>query len=207
MRGFSLSATRRGLRYHVRDILRFSSFGPSAGTGSRSRPDFDRLLTSAIQASAYSALRPNEGAADRGIERGVLRFVQHARKTAQDHFDPTDMINTAARAVHVLHTDADPLDRACKLSELHAQFLPDGRSLLLAEIGSQHTDMRWNQRYIRTAGLPLERFGNPAWKGRTCRVAALPHEGTFHGTYARTSCAFHIHIPYLYPLLTAGLSL
>ena len=106
--------------------------GKSAEADSRACPDFDRLHTSALQSSAHGPFCPDESAADRNIEGGVLRFEQHAWKITQDYFDPADLIDAAAGTVHICYTHTDPLDRVGELCELPVELLPDRRPLVLA---------------------------------------------------------------------------
>ena len=133
----------------------------SAEAGPRTRSDFDRFHASALNASAHGPLGPGKSAADRNVEGDVLRFEHHARKIAQDHFDPAHFIDAAAGTVDILHTHTDPFDRVGKFFEPPTQSLPDERPLVLAQTNAEHPDVGWNQPYISTAGFSLIRFGNP----------------------------------------------
>ena len=56
-----------------------------------------------------------------------------ARQPAKHDFDPATLVNSTARAIHVLDSHADALDRPREFSELHAKLAAQIALIRIAE--------------------------------------------------------------------------
>lgn len=138
------------------------SFVPDASTALASCAPgcrLDRLGVSALYAAAYGALGAGECAIDRSLQRQRLTFEDHARKTAQHHLDAAQLVDTAARPVHIQHTDRDAFDRSFILAELHAEAVSDMGALVLAQIDAEYADIRRNLWCVGAPGGAFRRLG------------------------------------------------
>jgi hypothetical protein len=61
-------------------------------------------------------------AVHRRLQRCMLLLDYDARQAAQHDFDAAKLVDAAARAVNIRDPNANTLDSACELAELHAKL-------------------------------------------------------------------------------------
>jgi hypothetical protein len=127
--------------------------------GSSGARCFERFRASALKRLPHRSFRPGESAIDRRLESRLLVLEEHARKVAQDYFDPAQLIHAAARSIHVLYADTDALNGGRELPELFSELPANVLFFVATEIHSHHADVSWNQRRSCAAGYRFESFG------------------------------------------------
>ena len=122
-----------------------------SGDGRLPFPDGDAAY--AFQSSAHGPLGAGKSGSNRGLQGGVLLFVNDAWEISKDHFYPAHMIDAATRAIHIFQTHAHALDGSRKFPELPVELLLYGRPGVLVEIDPKSSDVSMNQCFRRPRGF------------------------------------------------------
>ncbi len=147
---------------HYPSWARAAPLWSNRGDGSSAPAAFlDGRHVPALQPPPQRPFHPGDRTIHHRLEGGSSLLVEHARQTAEDHLDPADVIDAAPRAIHVLQTNADALNRGRELSQPQAELPPDIGPVIRTQLDSAGSDVGGDQWGVDADGLPLHRSGYP----------------------------------------------
>jgi hypothetical protein len=108
----------------------------------------ERLHASTLQCSAHGALYSVQREINRGIQRNIALLEYDAWQPTQDNLDAAYAIDASARAVRVLATKADPLDRSRKLPKPPCELGPHVNPVFGPELAFRSANVDGELRHL-----------------------------------------------------------
>ena len=107
--------------------------------------------------------------ARRRWRRAARRVGARSRRwePAEHHLHVAHLVDSAARPIHVRHTDADALDRCRELPELHAELSSNIGLSIVIELDPDNAYVSRCTRRVRATALSFHRSWNPGGQGCT----------------------------------------
>jgi hypothetical protein len=130
-----------------------------------------RFQATSLNSSSYRECCGIDCTIGRARQCGIGSVNDHARQSAEDHFDLTFLIQASLGSIGIGEPNSDPFDRCRELAKLHPEFPSDVVPLLITDRYADDADVCRQWRSVRSVASEFHRPGQGRRQGRPLIIA------------------------------------